>query len=60
MLRSGGPCSHKQHGSPVLGVDIDKRANWPNQIFHHIFFVFECMKIAQNYAQVSLPLSHTI
>ena len=31
-----------------------------NQKFHHKFSVFECMKIAQNYAQVSLPLSHTI
>ena len=30
-----------------------------NQKFHHNFSVFECMKIAQNYA-VSLPLSHTI
>ena len=32
-----------------------------NQTFHHKFSVFECMKIiVQNYAQVSLPLSHTI
>ena len=31
-----------------------------NQKFHHKFSVFECMKIVQNYAQVSLPLSHTI
>ena len=31
-----------------------------NQKFHHKFSVFECMKIAQNYAQVSLPLSYTI
>ena len=31
-----------------------------NQKFNHKFSVFECMKIAQNYAQVSLPLSHTI
>ena len=31
-----------------------------NQKFHHKFSVFECMKIAQNYAQVSLSLSHTI
>ena len=31
-----------------------------NQKFHHKFSVFECTKIAQNYAQVSLPLSHTI
>ena len=31
-----------------------------NQKFHHKFPVFECMKTAQNYAQVSLPLSHTI
>ena len=31
-----------------------------NQKYHHTFSVFECMKIAQNYAQVSLPLSHTI
>ena len=30
------------------------------QKFHHKFSVFECMKIAQNYAQVSLPLSHTM
>ena len=28
-----------------------------NQKFHHKFSVFECMKIVQNYAQVSLPLS---
>ena len=26
-----------------------------NQKFHHNFSVFECMKIAQNYAEVSLP-----
>ena len=31
-----------------------------NQKFRHKFSVFECMKIAQNYAQVSLPLSHII
>ena len=31
-----------------------------NQKFHHKFSVFECMKIAQNYAQVSLPLSDSI
>ena len=31
-----------------------------NQKFHHKFSVFECMKIAQNYAQVTLLLSHTI
>ena len=31
-----------------------------NQKFRHKFSVFECMKIAQNYAQVSLPLSYTI
>ena len=31
-----------------------------NQKFHHKFSVFECMKIVQNYAQVSLHLSHII
>ena len=30
------------------------------QKFHHKFSVFECMKTAQKYAQVSLLLSHTI
>ena len=31
-----------------------------NQKFHHKFSVFECMKIAQNYTQVSLPSPHSI
>ena len=30
-----------------------------NQKFHHNFSVFECMKIAQNYAEVSLPSPHS-
>ena len=30
-----------------------------NQKFHHKFSVFECMKIAQNYAEVSLPSPHS-
>ena len=29
------------------------------QVDHHEFSVFECMKILQNYAEVSLPLSYT-
>ena len=31
-----------------------------NQKIHHNFSVFECMKIAQNYAEVSLPSHHSI
>ena len=38
-------------GSPCLRT---------NQKFRHKFSIFECMKIAQNYAQVFLPLSYTI
>ena len=31
-----------------------------NQKFHHKFSVFECMKIAQNYAQVSFTFVSTL
>ena len=31
-----------------------------NQKFHHKFSVFECMKIAQNYAQVFTFVSHCL
>ena len=31
-----------------------------NQKFHHKVSVFECLKIAQNYTQVSLPSPHSI
>ena len=33
---------------------------WTNQKIHHNFSVFEYMKIAQNYAEVSLPSPHSI
>ena len=44
----------------VTGELTEPQCRRTNQKFHHKFSVFECMKIAQNYAQVSLPLSHTI
>ena len=31
-----------------------------NRKLHRNFSVFECMKIAQNYAEVSLPSPHSI
>ena len=46
--------------STVPGELTELQCIRTNQKFHHKFSVFECMKIAQNYAQVSLPLSHTI
>ena len=46
--------------STVPGEVTELQCMRTNQKFHHKFSVFECMKIAQNYAQVSLPLSHTI
>ena len=46
--------------STVLREVTELQCIRTNQKFHHKFSVFECMKIAQNYAQVSLPLSHTI
>ena len=46
--------------STVPGVLTELQCIRTNQKFHQKFSVFECMKIAQNYAQVSLPLSHTI
>ena len=57
MGSANGHCTASQHS--------DTPKHWAsmlrtNQKFHHKFSVFECMKIAQNYAQVSLPLSHTI
>ena len=53
------------NGHCTASQDSDMTGNWTtvytNQPkFHHNFSVFECMKIAQNYAQVSLPLSYTI
>ena len=44
----------------VTGEVTEPHCIRTNQKFHHKFSVFECMKIAQNYAQVSLPLSDTI
>ena len=47
--------------STVPGERTELQCIRTNQKFHHKFSVFECMKIAHwNYAQVSLPLSHTI
>ena len=46
--------------STVPGHHIGPLCIRTNQKFCHKFSVFECMKIAQNYARVSLPLSHTI
>ena len=41
--------------------DTPKQLLRTNQKFLYKFFVFKCMTIAQNYAQlqVSLPLTHT-
>ena len=46
--------------STVPGHHIGPPCIRTNQKFCHKFSVFECMKIVQNYAQVSLPLSHII
>ena len=46
--------------STVPGHHIGPPCIRTNQKFHYKFSAFECMKIAQNYAQVSLPLPHTI
>ena len=55
---------HRKGYTSFLGCihpDIMDVLHWrTNQKFHQKFSVFECMKIAQNYAQVSLPLSNTI
>ena len=44
--------------STVPGHHIGPPCIRTNQKFRHKFSVFECIKIAQNYAQVSLPLAH--
>ena len=46
--------------STVPGHHIGLPCIRTNQNFRHWFSAFQCMKIAQNYAQVPLPLSHTI
>ena len=46
--------------STVPGHHIAPPCIRTNQKFRHKFSVFECIKIAQNYAQVSLPLAHII
>ena len=38
----------------VTGELTEPQCIGTNEKFHHKFCVFECMKIAQNYAQVSL------
>ena len=43
----------------VLGTNV-ATISWLHWSPVSGYTVFECMKIAQNYAQVSLPLSHTI
>ena len=46
--------------STVPGELTELQCIRTNQKFHNKFSVFKCMKIAQNYAEVSLPLSYTI
>ena len=46
--------------STVPGHHIGPPCIRTNQKFRHKFSGFECIKIAQNYAQVSLPLAHII
>ena len=46
--------------STVPGHHIGPPCIRTNQKFRHKCSVFECIKMAQNYAQVSLPLAHII
>ena len=57
---ANGHCTPSQYSARRATNVTELQCIWTNQKFHHKFSVFECMKIAQNYAQVSLPLSHTV
>ena len=56
MTSANGHCTASQYSAIPKHRALLTRTN---QKFHHNFSVFECMKIAQNYAEVSLPSPHS-
>ena len=54
---ANGHCTASQYSAIPKHRVLLRRTN---QKIHHNFSVFECMEIAQNYAEVSLPSPHSI